>query len=43
MPVPRQMPACLRRMLEPFTLEGIYVRLEPLDESHVPDLSLIHI
>jgi N-acetyltransferase len=25
-------------MLEPFTLEGTYVRLEPLAESHVPGL-----
>jgi RimJ/RimL family protein N-acetyltransferase len=25
-------------MLEPFTLEGTYVRLEPLSEAHVPDL-----
>jgi RimJ/RimL family protein N-acetyltransferase len=25
-------------MLEPFTLEGTYVRLEPLEESHVPGL-----
>jgi len=32
------MPACRPRMLEPFTLTGTYVRLEPLAESHVPAL-----
>ena len=30
--------ACLRRMLEPFTLEGRFVRLEPLGEDHIPGL-----
>jgi len=38
MPLPLLLLARPPRMLEPFTLEGIYVRLEPLDESHVPDL-----
>ncbi len=35
--LPRR-PACPPRMPEPFTLEGNHVRLEPLNEAHIPAL-----